>query len=167
MEFKIIACPDKSQQSTYRHAGMQLTIGSSNADMVIDDPNLSATQVRIFFQGGFLLENLDPQVEVRLNGKLVEDRIPVKERDNITMGRSTVNFILLNQKPFSPPEPYQHPQAAARFVPGNKEKAVLDALEFLAAQEMGIAAKPSSPPAVKPPLPGGAGGAMPPLPRKG
>jgi hypothetical protein len=85
------------------------------------------------------------------------------------MGRSTVNFILLNQKPFSSPEPYQHPQAAARFVAGNKEKAVLDALEFLAAQEMGIAAKPappSSPTAAKPPLPGVAGGAMPPLPRK-
>lgn len=157
IEFRILTSPDKSQQSTYRHPGKELTMGSSEADMVVDDPALSAAQIRIFWHGnGFFLENLDPQVEVRLNGKVINDASPVKERDNINMGRTTVNVLTLNPNPLQPPPAFEHPQAAARFVDGSKEKAVLDVLETLARAE-GAAAGPKPPP----PPPG-----MPPIPRK-
>jgi pSer/pThr/pTyr-binding forkhead associated (FHA) protein len=156
IEFRILTCPDKSQQSTYRHPGRELTMGSSEADMVVDDPALSAAQLRIFWHGnGFFLENLDPQVEVRLNGKPLGDASPVKERDNINMGRTTVNILSLNTNPLQPPPAFEHPQAAARFVEGSKEKAVLDALDLLGKAEGGA----SGP---KPPTPPG----MPPIPRK-
>jgi predicted component of type VI protein secretion system len=131
-------------------------MGGSEADMVIDDPALSAAQIRMFWHGnGFFLENLDPQVEVRLNGKPLGEPSPVKERDNINMGRTTVNILTLNVNPLQPPPAYEHPQAAARFVDGSKEKAVLDALDMLGKAE-GAGSGP------KPPLPPG----MPPIPRK-
>lgn len=157
IEFRILTSPDKSQQSTYRHPGKELTIGGSEADMVIDDPALSAAQLRIFWHGnGFFLENLDPQVEVRLNGKPLGDASPVKERDNINVGRTTVNILTLNTSPLQPPPAFDHPQAAARFAQGSKEKALLDALDILGKAEGG-AGTPKPPPA--PP-------GMPPIPRK-
>jgi hypothetical protein len=157
IEFRILTSPDKSQQSTYRHPGRELTMGSSEADMVVDDPALSAAQVRIFWHGnGFFLENLDPQVEVRLNGKPLGDASPVKERDNINMGRTTVNILSLNTNPLQAPPAFEHPQAAARFAEGSKEKAVLDALDLLGKAE-GAASMPKPPPA--PP-------GMPPIPKK-
>ena len=158
IEFRILASPDKSQQSTYRHPGQQLTFGSGEADMVIDDPGVAPVQARVFWQGGgFFLENLEPQVEVRLNGRAISGPTPVKDRDNVNLGKTTVNFLTLNPQPLAPPPAYEHPQAAARFVDGNKEKAVLDVLEILA-REAGAPATPAAPP--KPPIPGN----MPPLP---
>jgi hypothetical protein len=155
IEFKILACPDKSQQSTYRHPGSSLTFGSGEADMLIDDPAIAASQVRIFFQGGgFFLENLEPEVEVRLNGKTLDGPSPLKERDHITLGRTTVNFVALDPQPLRAPPPYEHPHTATRVVEGSKEKAILDVLGHLA--------QPAAPAAMpKPPLPGGP---KPPLP---
>lgn len=156
IEFRILTSPDKSQQSTYRHPGQELTMGSSEADMVIDDPAIAAAQIRIFWHGnGFFLENLNPQVEVRLNGRTLGDASPIKERDNINLGRTTVNILTLNTHALQAPPAFEHPQAAARFVEGSKEKAVLDALDLLGKAE-GSAGMP------KPPVPPG----MPPIPRK-
>ena len=155
IEFRILTSPDKSQQTTYRHNGNELTLGSSEAAMVIDDPGISPVQLRIFWHGnGFFLENLDRNVDVRLNGKPVSDASPVKDRDNITMGRTTINILALNTKPLEPPPPFEHPQAASRFAEGSKEKAVLDALEILGTgQGTSAMPKPPPPPAGMPPIP--------------
>lgn len=169
IEFKIITAPDKSQQATYPHLGRELTIGSAEGDMIIDDPALSPRQLRVFFQGEqAMAENLNPDVEIRLNGKAISGATPIKVKDNLTMGRTTINFSQVDLSPYSPPEPYQHPQASTRVIPGSKEKALLDALAELAAAEpdtapASAAAPPPKPGAVppKPPKP-----PTPPLPRK-
>jgi hypothetical protein len=158
IEFKIISTPDKSQQSTYQHVGLELVLGQTEGDMLIDDPGLSARQVRIYWAGSnYMIENLDESVDIRINGKPVKEPSPLKERDNLTMAKTTVNFAKLNRSALTPPEPYEHPQAASRFAAGNKEAAILEALDIMEKQEGGGAMpKP-------PPLPGGK---MPPLPPK-
>jgi hypothetical protein len=159
IEFKIIATPDKSQQSTYQHTGLELTVGQTEGDMLIDDPQIAEKQIRIFWAGSnYMIENLSDDVEVRLNGKALKEAMPLKERDNLNMGRTTVNFVKLNRSGLTPPEAYEHPQASSRFVAGNKEMAILEALEFLEKSEGGGIA-----PKAPPPLPGGK---MPPLPPK-
>ncbi len=162
IEFKIIVAPDKSQQSTYQHLGNQLTFGQTEGDMLIDDPALAPLQIRVFAQGqGFFLENLDEDIEIRLNGRPFENPAPLKERDSISMGRTTVSFSRLDLNPPTPPEPFQHPQAASRFVEGSREKAILDALEHLEKSSSAGMPKP-------PPLPGAGGPPKPPpLPKKG
>jgi len=164
IEFKIIATPDKSQQSTYQHLGRVLTLGLTEGDMLIDDPSLKAAQVKIYHQGtGFLLENLAPEVEVRLNGKAISGPTPIKDRDNLNMGRTTINFSRVDTADFAVPAPYQHPQNVNRLVPGSKELAILEALDSLAKSAGGGAPPtPPLPPGVKPPLPPGA----PPPPKK-
>lgn len=158
IEFKIISTPEKSQQSTYQHGGLEMVFGQTEGDMLIDDPALSARQARIYWAGSnYMIENLDESVDIRINGKSVTEPAPIKERDNLSMGKTTVNFVKLNRSGLTPPEPYEHPQAASRFAPGNKEAAILEALEILEKQEGGGGMpKP-------PPLPGGK---MPPLPPK-
>lgn len=163
IEFKIISTPDKSQQSTYQHGGLELVFGQLEGDMLIDDPALAARQARIFWAGNnYLIENLDDSVDIRINGKSVQEPSPLKERDNLSMGKTTINFSKLNRNPLTPPDPYVHPQAESRFAAGTKEAAVLEALEILEKQAGGGS---SSPPGLPkpPPLPGGK---MPPLPPK-
>lgn len=150
IEFKIVNSPDKSQQATYHHVGQELVIGRSEGDMIVDDPQLSPRQIRIYFQGDqAILENLNPDLEVRLNGKPVEGATPIKEKDNLTMARTTINIARADHSPLTPPEPVQHPQFAQRVTPGSKEKALLDALEHLATEA-------GAPTTAAPPLPGGA-----------
>jgi|GEM_PF-5651535 len=168
IEFKIITCPDKSQQATYQHIGTELTIGKADADMVVDDPAMGPLQLRIKLEGGSAtLENLNPSVELRLNGKPVSAVVPIKEKDNLTVSRTTINFSRLDPSPLMAPEPYQHPNARERFSPGSKEQTILDALKYLE-DHAGGGAKPPLPPgtgAPKPPLPPGMS-APPPLPKK-
>jgi hypothetical protein len=160
IEFKIIATVDKSQQSTYQHTGLELTMGKTDGDMLIDDPQMADKQIRIYWAGSnYMIENLDHGVEVRLNGKALKEAMPLKERDNLNMGRTTVNFVKLNRSGLTPPGAHEHPQASTRFVAGNKEMAILEALEYLEKSEGGGAGAPKAPP----PLPGGK---MPPLPPK-
>jgi hypothetical protein len=176
IEFKIISCPDKSQQATYQHLGAELTIGKAEGDMVVDDPAMGALQLRVKIEGekNATLENLNPTVEVRLNGKPVTAVVPIKEKDNLTVSRTTINFSRLDTTPLLPPEPFQHPNARERFSPGSKEQAILDALKYLEDHSgnpplpPGAGAKPPPIPgggAVKPPLPPGMS-APPPLPGK-
>jgi hypothetical protein len=161
LEFKVITSPDKSQQATYQHTGKELILGKSEGDMIIDDPALSPRQLRIYFQGEqAYLENLNPDVDIRLNGKAISGATTIKEKDNLTVGRTTINITQADLRPYSPPEPYTHPQAAQRVVPGSKEKALLEVLEHLAATAGDTAPANAAPP----PLPGGA--PKPPLPPK-
>jgi predicted component of type VI protein secretion system len=161
IEFKIVATADKSQQSTYQHMGSVMTFGNGEGDMVIDDPSLSPLQAKISWQnGGYILENLAPEVEIRLNGKPVQDPVSLKEKDNLNVGRTVINFSRLDTQPLAPPPQFEHPNFNARVVEGSKEKAILD---VLALQEK--SATPAQPPMPKvspPPLPGG----MPPPPPK-
>lgn len=167
IEFKIISSPDRSQQATYQHTGSSLTLGQSEGDMIIDDPAIAPLQLRIYWEGtSFVLENLAEEIEVRLNGRPFQGPVPLKEKDNLIMGRTTLNFSRLDLKPLTPPEPFQYPHASTRFVEGSREKTLLDVLEHLENAELPSAptvAPPPRPPGVKPPLPPGA---PPPLPRK-
>jgi hypothetical protein len=164
IEFKIITCPDKSQQATYQHLGTELTIGKSEGDMVVDDPAMAGLQLRVKLEGekNATLENLHLGVEVRLNGKAVSGVVPLKEKDNLTVSRTTINFSRLDSQPLQPPEPYQHPGARERLTPGSKEQTILDALEFLESKTPEPAS--ASPQPSKPPVPGGAQPPKPPLP---
>jgi predicted component of type VI protein secretion system len=172
IEFKIIAAPDKSQQATYQHLGKELSFGQTEGDMILDDPALAPLQLRIFWENGaFFLENVGGGVEVRLNGRPIEGRVPIKEKDNLNMGRVTLSFSRLDLDPPSPPPPFEHPQFSTRVTEGSKEKAILDALTTLEQKEG--TAPPGAPPlpgAPMPPLPGAKPplppGAPPPPPRK-
>lgn len=176
IEFKIITCPDKSQQANYQHLGSELTFGKSEGDMVVDDPGFGALQLRIKLEADktATLENLNPSLEVRLNGKPINGIALLKEKDNLTVARTTINFSRLDASPLVPPERYEHPNARERFTPGSKEQLILDALAFLeqSSSDSGAAASPpplppganASPP--KPPLPGAGAAMPPPLPKK-
>lgn len=175
IEFKIITCPDKSQQATYQHLGQELTLGKSDGDMIVDDPAFGALQLRVKVEGaGATLENLNLGTEVRLNGKAISGAVPLKEKDNITIARTTINFTRLDSAGLTPPDPYEHPSSKERFTPGSKEQVMLDVLEHLektSPEPAGGAGGPPPPPgAPKPPLPGGSaspplpGGVKPPLP---
>ncbi|HEY8278247.1 MAG TPA: hypothetical protein VIH99_01400 [Bdellovibrionota bacterium] len=186
IEFKVIASPDKSQQATYQHLGSELIFGQSEGEMIIDDPAFGPTQlkVKIDGEGKASIENLNTNIEVRLNGKAITGEMPLKEKDNVTVARTTINFARLDGGPPPLPEAYENPLVKDRVVPGSKERALLDALEFLEkrAPESGAtplsentAGGPVIPPPVPlngmpplpPPLPAGAPKPpLPPLPKK-
>lgn len=167
IEFKIINAPDKSQQSSYQHLGKELVVGSAEGDMIIDDPAISARQFRIFFQGEqAFLENLNPDIGLRLNGKPVEGATPLKEKDNLTLGKTTINFSRLDLGPMTPPERFEHPMASIKLAPGTKERAVLDALELLARESESESPPPPPKPSAMPPIPGMPKPPPPPLPKK-
>lgn len=172
IEFKIISSPDKSQQATYQHLSQELTLGKAEGDMIIDDPAMAASQLRIKVEGsGATIENLNLGVEVRLNGKAISGVVPLKEKDNLTVCRTTINFTRLDTRGLIPPEPFENPNAKERFTPGSKEQVILDVLAHLEKISEGAepgAAAPPQPPlpgAPKPPLPGqSASPPKPPLP---
>ncbi len=170
IEFKIISCPDRSQQATYRHVSSELTLGRTTGDMIVDDPGFGDTQLRVRLEGPrATLENLHPQVEVRLNGKGISGVVPLKEKDNITVARTTINFSRLDLSPIPLPEAYEYPHKE-KVGPGTKERTLMDALQYLEGQAPGAAvgARPPTPGGMppRPPLPPGAGmpKAPPPLP---
>lgn len=179
IEFKILNTPDKTQVSTYQHLGRELTIGRSEGDMIVDDPLLAPRQVRVVFDGPqALVDNLGPEVEVRLNGQPLTQVSLLKERDTLVMGKTTLMFMKLDLHPPVAPPPFEHPQAATRFTPESKEQTLLDALAWLESntEETASAAPPAVPGGPKPPIPGSTkliptpprpGGApMPPVPDK-
>jgi pSer/pThr/pTyr-binding forkhead associated (FHA) protein len=172
IEFKILSTPDKSQQAIYQHFGKEMTMGSEEADLVIDDPQISSCQIKLKWNGSsFLIENLDPSVEVRLNGKPIMDPAPLAEKDSIAMAKTQITFSRLDLSTPQAPPAYEHSMAATRFEAGSKEMAVLTVLEALAQQcSDGPASSPSAPPPIPkasapPPLPGSKPPA-PPLPKK-
>jgi len=170
IEFKIISSPDKSQQATYQHLAQELTIGKTEGDMIVDDPAFGALQLKIVVQDGknALIENLNGAVEVRLNGKAIGGPSPLKEKDNVTVSRTTINFSRLDLSPLPAPEPYTNPLAKDRFTAGSKEQAMLDVLDHLEKSGAeGATSTPPPPAGAKPPLPpSGAGGKPPPIPGK-
>jgi hypothetical protein len=173
IEFKILTTPDKSQQATYQHVGKEIVFGRSEGDMIIDDPAFQPAQLRVRLddEGHATLEALAPNPEARINGKTFSGPAPLKEKDNVTVGRTTLNFSRLDLEPLTPPEEFEHPLANVRMVAGSKEKAILDALEFLAEQTPdGVvggqnAPESGAPSGPKPPLPGAV--MPPPLPKRG
>jgi hypothetical protein len=161
IEFKIITCPDKSQQATYQHVGRELTLGRLEGDMLVDDPAFGPLQLKITVENDktTIIENMNTATEVRLNGKPISGPMPLKEKDNVTIARTTINFARLDLAALPAPEPYVHPNAKERFSNGSKEKTVLEVLDYLEK-----AASTAAPP---PPLPGGAKPPGPPLPGAG
>lgn len=133
--FKITACPDKNQIGVYQHESNELTIGSADADMVIDDPALSPKQVEIkYIKGQFGVVNLNKKVSVRLNGAEVPTKpTPIKSNDSLSMGETTIFFTQINDKPLAPPQKYVNEAAAARLNrEGSNENSLLRALQHLA-----------------------------------
>src|SRR5436305_253687 len=133
IEFKIINCPDKSQQATYKHLGKELTFGKTEGDMVIDDPAIGPLQLKISVNEAqsAMIENLFTDVEVRLNGKPIMGPSPLREKDNVTVARTTINFSRLDLAPMPEPARYEHPNAKERFSGTSKESVVLQVLEHL------------------------------------
>ena len=164
IEFKIIACPDKSQLASYQHMGKELTLGKTEGDMIVDDPAFGNLQIKIVLNDdkSATLENLNIGTDVRLNGKSISGVVPLKEKDNITVARTTINISKLDLSPPPTPQPYEHPNARERFTPGSKESTVLEVLDFLEKNYSTGGASPPIPgtPGAKPPVPG----AKPPLP---
>ncbi len=158
IEFKVVATADKTQQAIYQHWTNELTIGNLVGDMIIDDPQMGEQQLRISIRGEkAIIENLYPDIEIRVNGKTISGPTELKIKDNLNIGRTSISFSRLDGKTPEAPEPSVHPQAANRFVEGAKEKAVLDALDLLAKSAIPIAA-----PSAVPPPPRGPGGPPPP-----
>lgn len=165
MEFKIITTPDRSQQASYSHPGRELRLGRSEGDMLIDDPQIAPLQLRVFHDGSaYVVEPLGPG-DVKVNGRPVQGATPIKERDNLILGRTTINFSRLDLSPPLPPPAFEHPSAKTRFAPGTKEKALLDGLEYLSAPQ-GPAPAPASPKAPPAPPTGMPKPPLPPTPRK-
>jgi hypothetical protein len=137
-------------------------IGSLIGDMIIDDPNIGEQQLKVRIEGTkAILENIYPKVEIRLNGKVVSGSAEIHVRDNLNVGKTSISFSRLDDKPAAPAEPFEHPNAATRFAPGTSEKAILSALHFLATngkieppQPPGISGRPPGlPPKPKSPIP--------------
>ena len=146
IEFKIITCPDRSQQATYHHLGRELTFGKQEGDMLVDDPAFGPVQLKVVVENekAASIENLHEETEVRLNGKPITGTTPLKERDNVTIARTTINFSRLDLAPLPAPEPYEHPNAKERFTPGSKETILLEVLEYLEKQVASAAPPPRS-----------------------
>ncbi|MGZ3712744.1 MAG: FHA domain-containing protein, partial [Bdellovibrionota bacterium] len=167
IEFKIISTADRSQLSTYQHFGAELTLGRTEGDMLIDDPQLGPLQLRIRVSAGqSTLENTDESVETRLNGRPIEGIVPLKEKDNVTVGKTSIQFLRLDLEPATVPEPIEYRNAAQRFAEGTKEKALLDGLEYLERSSVPGSGNSRigipSPPKPKPPIPN-IPGRMPPV----
>ncbi|MGE3262583.1 MAG: FHA domain-containing protein [Bacteriovoracia bacterium] len=178
IEFKIISTVDRSQIGNYQHLGAELTIGSADGEMLIDDPQIAALQLRVRVAGGQpTLENLEPGVEARLNGRPFEGTVPLKEKDNVSVGKTSIQILRLDLSTIAAPEPIDHRNALTRFASDTKEKAILDGLEYLERQAGESQSGTPSPPVpgaprpAIPPLPGRKppplpGGMPPPLPKK-
>ena len=157
IEFKITSTIDKNQQLSYQHWGKVLVVGSLLGDMVIDDPNIGEQQFKLSLESGkAILENLYPRVEIRVNGKAISGKAEIHVRDNINIGKTSLSFTKLDDKPAEKPEAFEHPNAGARVANDTKEKAILDALEYLAGNSSAGAPKATggAPPPPVPKTPG-------------
>lgn len=153
-EFKILQSPERTQHGNYEHIGDELVIGSSEGDMIIDDPQLGPSQLKLYFQGDqAYLQNLYPDCDIKLNQLVLdEDAAPIKPRDNIQVGKTVISLIKLKPGPLDPPQLEVDEKAVDKFPEASREWAILKALEALA---QGINADSPVPP--KPPMPPTAG----------
>lgn len=132
--FKITSCPDKSQIGIYQHENTTLTIGT-NADMIVDDPDLDEQQIEIRQEDGkFVIQNLSPKVEVKLNGaKLAKKAMPIKSNDSVTMGSSQIYFTQINDRPMTPPSPWNNENIQSRLTKTDSDEyAIQEGLKYLA-----------------------------------
>jgi hypothetical protein len=147
IEFKILQTVDKAQVGNYQHFTNEFIFGSAEGDMIIDDPDISEQQARIYAEGTeFFIESIDTAAVVKLNSQPISGPTPIKAKDNIAVGHTTIQMTLLDPNPIKPPERFVNPNAGTRFAAGSKEEALLKVLEFL-----GGAAPQDTPP----PLPQG------------
>lgn len=154
--FKITSCPDKSQIGIYQHENSSLIIGSVDADMIIDDPDIAEQQLEIRLEDdGFVVENLYPKVEVKLNGtKLGKKAVPIKANDSLAMASTQIFVTKLDDSPLEPPEVRERDTVAMRLQsPDSPEGAILEALEFLSGSENTLSTRVGKGTAVPPPLP--------------
>ena len=128
IEFKIINCPDKSQQAAYQHLGKELTFGKTEGDMIVDDPAFGPLQLKVVVidAKNATIENLNSGLEVRLNGKAIMGTVALKEKDNVTVARTTINFSRLDLGPLPAPAPYENPNLKERFAPGDRKSTRLN-----------------------------------------
>jgi pSer/pThr/pTyr-binding forkhead associated (FHA) protein len=105
IEFKIMQCPEKSQLGNYLHWQNEISFGSQDADMVIDDPGISARQVQIFFKNETaFVQNLDLGVDVKINGQAVKaEAHPLLAKEVLAFGKTQIVFSKLNTQAVAPP----------------------------------------------------------------
>lgn len=144
-EFKILQTADRTQNGTYEHSGDELVFGSQEGEMVIDDPQLGASQLRLFFEGELAyIENLFPDCPVKLNqAPIGPGPHSVKPRDTIAMGKTVINLQKLQPGGLEAPtlDESQKPKTEQDFNPGSGELAIFIALQSLSKDQPG-----SSPP---------------------
>jgi len=164
IQFKITACPDKSQMTSYGHDQKEMSIGSETGDMVIDDPGISPRQVHINCgPNGAVIVNLAPKVSVRINGSpLTGQPMPLKANDNLQMGSTTIFFTLVNDKIPAAPAAWVNETSLKRLQKVDTvEYAIYQGFDILIASKGGVKDE-------KPPLTGQPGAAIPPaLPNAG
>ena len=137
IEFKITQCPEKQQIGNYQHWFNEISFGSANADMLIDDPDIAEQQLRIYLENGqAYAQNLDENVSIKVNGRPVgDDPTPFKVKELLVFGKTQIIFSRIDENSPEHPEPIEFHNAAARFVQGSKETAILSALNHLAEKD--------------------------------
>lgn len=145
-EFKILQCPDRSQNGTYEHMGDELVIGSSEGEMIIDDPQLGPSQLKLYFEGGSpYVENLFPDCQVKLNQNIIPPgRHSLKARDSIHMGKTIINFIKIKPGPLEPQKITDEDKTKGieAFKEGSPERAIYTALDFLSKKSATLTQEP-------------------------
>lgn len=107
IQFKITNAPDRTQVANYDHFATYMTIGRKKADMVIDDPDIDQLQVKILFDNGQpFVENVSQEVPIKLNATTIApgQKHPLKPRDTIRLGSSSVFITALKDTPTYQPE---------------------------------------------------------------
>lgn len=157
--FKITSAPDKSQLGVYQHETLNMVIGNANADMVIDDPDISERQVEITHKKGqFFITNLNKRVPVKLNGSEISTKpTPIKSNDSIAMGGTMIFFTQLSDKALPMPPRYSNENNDTRLSrEGAPEHAILRALDFLSGDGISttVGSETQAQPPPKPPKKG-------------
>lgn len=153
LQFKITSCPEKSQLGIYQHEATQMSIGSSDADMVVDDPGIAPKQVQIALErSGFTIVNLEPKTKVQLNGKALKGKpIPFKSNDNLSLGSTTIFFMKVDQNAAEPPAVFEDSSIVHRLNESETPlNAIWQSIEILRAELNPSQKSPGPPP---PPLP--------------
>ena len=115
-----------------------MTIGSAQGDMIIDDPGIAPSHIRIeVTPQGPAIVNLVPAQPASLNGQpLGAQAVPLKANDNLLVGSTTIFFNSIDASVLQPPPPFTNDAAAAKMQrEGSKEHAIFNALDILARKE--------------------------------
>ncbi len=87
-----LICPSKSD--VYPLVCRETSIGShKNCDIILDYPSVSRNHAVIFCtKDSWYITNINNDADVFVNGKIIEEKKPLKTGDKITLGKITLIF---------------------------------------------------------------------------